>query len=177
MSGRVTCTARISSLPCAGNTGKNAAIVLQSCASAVAAGDARDLFRLLTDGQLQNAAGEKCVGVLGDNVAGGSLVLSECDGNSRWEMLGNGQLKLNAPGDLCLSQKGLAPGKANVASNAAAMSSSTANVWAHGTPHHLSHPVASAGFRCLQVRQWLWTKIWAHSGLLSSTPLKIQSNS
>ena len=74
------------------NTGPmNAATILRSCAWAVAAGDARRVFRSFTDGLLQNAAVEKCVGVFGDKMDGGPSTFSECGGKSRGEIPGNGQ--------------------------------------------------------------------------------------
>ena len=110
-----------------------AALILERCSEAVALGDGRDLFSLQAGGQLLNVAGGKCVGRRsGDLVDGGELMFGDCDTASRWEVQGNGQLKLNSAGDFCLSQKGLVPGKANVAAKAAVMASSTANVLSHG---------------------------------------------
>lgn len=108
-----------------------AAVVLETCAGAVAAGDGRELFSLQAGGQILNVAGGKCLGVDGDS-DGSEVVLSGCDKASQWEVLGNGQLRLNAPGDLCLAQAGLAPGSADVAVNAAVMASSTVNSLSHG---------------------------------------------
>jgi len=110
-----------------------AALILERCSEAVALGDGRDLFSLQAGGQLLNVAGGKCVGLRsGDLVDGGELMFGDCDTASRWEVQGNGQLKLNSAGDFCLSQKGLVPGKTNVAAKAAVMASSTANVLSHG---------------------------------------------
>jgi hypothetical protein len=109
-------------------------VVLEGCAGAVAAGDGRDLFSLQAGGQILNIAGGKCAGLRNADVAdGGELVFGDCDAASKWEVLGNGQLKLTAPGDLCLSQSGLAPGRTDVAAKAAVMASSTANAISHGS--------------------------------------------
>ena len=110
-----------------------AAVVLESCAGAVAAGDGRELFSLQAGGQIVNVAGGKCLAVGDDGAADGSeVVLSACDEASQWEILGNGQLRLNAPGSLCLAQAGLSPGSADVAVNAPVMASSTVNALSHG---------------------------------------------
>ena len=66
-----------------------------------------------------------------DGTDGGEVSLGDCETASSWEVLGNGQLKLNASGDLCFTQKGLAPGRANVAAFAASSATSTSNA-AHG---------------------------------------------
>ena len=51
-----------------------AALGLGSCASAVAAGDGRDLFSLQAGGQLLNVAGGKCVGMDGGEAIEGYRV-------------------------------------------------------------------------------------------------------
>ena len=82
----------------------------------------------------EGRSGGKCAGLRNADVAdGGELVFGDCDAASKWEVLGNGQLKLTAPGDLCLSQSGLAPGRTDVAAKAAVMASSTANAISHGS--------------------------------------------
>ena len=118
----------------AGNTGANGAgVVLESCASSVAAGDGRDLFSLSANGQLMNVVSGKCVGAQDGNPAEGvKLVVGDCGSAPQWEALGNGQLKAKGTNDLCLSQSGLAPGTADVASKAAVSASSTSNSVAHG---------------------------------------------
>ncbi len=71
-----------------------AEIVLMPCASAIAAGDGRELFSLQPNGQLLSAVGEMCVGPLGSEVAdGGEVVLMRCRraallSNAAW--FGNG---------------------------------------------------------------------------------------
>ena len=108
---------------------------MESCASSVAAGDGRDLFSLSGDGQLLNVASGKCVGVSdGKAGEGATLVLGDCAAAPQWEALGNGQFKAKGADDLCLSQSGLAPGTADVASKAAVSASSTSNAIAHGVP-------------------------------------------
>lgn len=147
----------------AGNIGVDGAgMVLESCAGAVAAGDGRDLFILQAGGQLLNVAGGKCAVLQSGDVAdGGKLVFGECDAASQWEVLGNGQLKLDGPGDFCLSQSGLVPGRADVAANAAVSASSTANAIAHGALYpssHKTHWVCEHSICVLvQERRWLLT--------------------
>ena len=117
-----------------------AALVLESCAKAVALGDGRDLFSLQPGGQLLNVPGGKCVSVgKNDDTEGAVVSFADCNGASQWEVQSNGQLKLNVVGDLCLTQEGLAPGPRDVAANAAGMASSTANAFSHGSffPGHL----------------------------------------
>ena len=108
-------------------------MVLESCAGAIAAGDGRELFTLQASGQIVNVAGKKCLGVRDCDAADGSeIVLSVCDEALKWEVVGHGQLKINAPEDLCLAQVGLSPGIADVAAKAGVMASSTANALSHG---------------------------------------------
>jgi len=107
---------------------EGADVVLESCAMAIAAGDGRDLWQRLPDGQISNVAGGRCVGTSGDTV-----VLMACDGGSTWETTASGQLKLGRDkGQYCLSQQGLAGGMEDVAARGAISASSTADTVAHG---------------------------------------------
>ena len=109
------------------------ALVLESCAKAVALGDGRDTFNLQPGGQLHHVASGTCVSVADRQLGEGVVVsLAGCDGASRWEVQGNGQLKLESAGDYCLSQEGVAPGMRDVAVNAAATASSAVNALSHG---------------------------------------------
>jgi len=111
-----------------GNVGtEGAAVALEPCAAAVAAGDGRELWRHLPNGQIVSAVGDKCIGTSGDDV-----VLAACDGASAWEAQGNGQLKLGGAGQNCLSQEGAAAGVEDVAARGAITASSSADAAAHG---------------------------------------------
>ena len=118
----------------AGGIGVDGApLLLENCAEAIAIADGRDLFNLQADGQLLNVAGGMCASAGGHDIADGAAVtLANCDGSSRWEVQSNGQLRLSSGGDFCLTQEGSTPGLRNVATNAAAMASSTVNVVSHG---------------------------------------------
>ena len=112
---------------------EGASVVMAPCAAAVASGDGRELFTLQSGGQIVNVAGGKCLGVRDDVAAEGSeVVIKACDEALKWEVGGNGQLKVNAPEDLCLAQVGLAPGIVDVAAKAGVMASSTVNALSHG---------------------------------------------
>lgn len=85
---------------CAGDVdAEGTEVVLEPCAAAIAAGDGRELWKLMANGQLSNVAGKKCVGLRDNSVEdGGSLVLMSCDeaasaadGRSEWEMQGTGE--------------------------------------------------------------------------------------
>jgi hypothetical protein len=104
-----------------------ATLGLEPCAAAVAAGDGRELWQHLPNGEISNIAGKKCIGVDGDVVT-----LVGCDGSSIWELQGDGQLKLGGSGQYCLSQRGPAVGLENVAVHGAISASSSADVAAHG---------------------------------------------
>ena len=138
---------------------EDAALVLEECVGAVAAGDGRELWKLQPNGQLMNIAGDKCAGLQGNDVTdGGHVVLMDCDaalksndGRSQWEVLGKGQLSLARQGGLCLSQGGPAPGRRNVAARAAATASSTANV-EHGANPNLWTTGFGCDARLLQCR-------------------------
>ena len=120
--------------PTAGGIGVDgAALLLDSCAEAIALGDGRELFSLQGDGQLLSVPGGLCASVGENDLAEGAAVsFAKCDGGSRWEIQGNGQLRLKSVGDFCLTQEGAAPGLRDVAANAAAMASSTGNAFSHG---------------------------------------------
>lgn len=110
-----------------------AAVVLETCAGAVGAGDGRELFSLQAGGQIVSAAGGQCLGLRDASGADGSeVILIPCDAAPKWEVLGNGQLKLNSRDDMCLTQAGLAPGSVDVAAKAAVTASSTLNGPSHG---------------------------------------------
>lgn len=113
-----------------------AAVVLEDCVRAVAAGDGRELWKIQQNGQLVTVVGGKCAGLV-DNDVSGHVALMDCDaalktndGRSQFEILGKGQIKLGQ-GDLCLSQSGPGAGRRNVAAKAAATATSSFNV-AHG---------------------------------------------
>ena len=133
----------------------DAALVLEACVSAVASGNARELWKLQPNGQLVNVASGRCAGLQNNDASnGGHVVLMDCDaalksedGRSQWEVLGEGQLRLARQGRYCLSQSGPAPGRHNIAARAAARASSTASA-GHGRPaisFHLIGPVAFCG--------------------------------
>lgn len=106
-----------------------AALVVESCAQSIAAGDGRELWQYLPSGQIASATGKKCI-----SVGAGSVVsLKGCDasGSSQWEAQGSGQLRLSGAGHTCLSMRGLTAGT-NVASKSAISASSTADIGAHG---------------------------------------------
>ena len=110
-----------------------AALVLETCAKTVAFGDGRDMFSLQPSGQLLNVPSGKCANVGGSEIKDGAFVsLADCESASRWEVQGNGQLKLKSAADFCLTQEGVSPGVRDVAANAAAMASSTMSVASHG---------------------------------------------
>lgn len=112
---------------------EGAPLVLESCAMAVSLGDGRELFSLQPGGQLLNVAGGRCASVGKDEVTEGAVVhFVDCDTAAQWEVQSNGQLKLNVVGDFCLTQEGGAPGRRDLAANAAGMASSTANAFSHG---------------------------------------------
>ena len=115
-------------------TALGTSIVLESCAAAVAALDGHDIWRLTAAGQLASVSESKCLGVPGDLKVGADVKLLECDAagaNSKWELSGNGQVKLATNG-LCLSQFGPEVGLADVAVGAAATSTSTLDSASHG---------------------------------------------
>jgi len=108
-----------------GNVGtEGAAVALEPCAAAVAAGDGRELWRHLPNGQIASAIGDKCIGTVSD-----AVVLAACDGASAWEAQGNGQLR---SGKNCLSQDGAAAGAEDAAAHGAISASSSADGAAHG---------------------------------------------
>jgi len=107
--------------------GKGADAILEPCSFATAAGDGRELWQHLSNGQIANVGGKKCLGAEGDTVA-----LTDCDSASTWETQGNGQLKLGRAGNFCLSQSGVAAGVEDAAAHGAITSSSSADAAAHG---------------------------------------------
>lgn len=112
---------------------ESTAVVLETCSAAVAFGDAREVFTLQKDGEILHIAENKCLGVRdGSAVDGDEVVLSACDKALKWEVRGNGQLKVKASENLCVAQVGSAPGSVDVAGGAAVWASSTANALSHG---------------------------------------------
>jgi len=111
---------------------------LDSCASAVAAGDGREIWTFLSGGQLMNVVSKRCAGA---TVAGISLALSECTGASPWKMLPNGQVQVGE--QKCLSQKGGGTGVENVAAHAAAAATSSASSPSHAAAAAVDADVAT----------------------------------
>merc|ERR1712051_204734 len=101
-------------------------VYLDSCLSAVAAGDGRELWSLEAGGQLMHVVSKKCAGSSG----GASIAMTECSGASVWKILANGQAQV---GDKCLSQSGVAVGTENVALWAATTATSWTNSASHGS--------------------------------------------
>ena len=104
----------------------DAALVLESCVDAVAAGDGRELWVMQPGGRIAALLrGEKCI-----SEHDGLVSLSDCEGGVAWELQANNQLKSASAGGLCLSGSGASSGT-NVALRAAVHASSAIDV-AHG---------------------------------------------
>jgi len=98
-----------------GNSAQAGALItLQSCNSAISAGDGRELWKMSESGQLVSVVGNKCV-VLGGNSAfgGGMVELSDCeaaaetgDGRSFWNLSPNAQLSMARGGGYCMVLSG-----------------------------------------------------------------------
>jgi len=108
-------------------------IMVQPCATAIAAGDGRELFSF-EGGQIVSIARRACM-VLPTTAAGGHdrIVFGRCGGDAptRFELQGNGQVKVVGR-SVCLTQHGIATGLYNVALRAAAVASSSADDLTHG---------------------------------------------
>ncbi|KFH14020.1 F5/8 type C domain-containing protein [Toxoplasma gondii MAS] len=119
-----------------------AAVTLDSCASAFAAGDGRELWRTNANQQFIAARSKppKCLTLQDGNTAdGGSVVLVDCllaleeaDGRSSWTVEPNSQFRLQKSGYFCLTQKDIHGNQAGVGDiaksfNAAATCSSVAD--------------------------------------------------
>ena len=136
---------------------ENGDIGLETCSSAIAAGDGRELWQNLPNGQIASVLGKKCMTLRGGDSEDGVVSLMNCDeaagdGGSQWEAQGNGgihlcsqisslqnmtillkgQLKSGKAGQYCLSQKGATAAATNVASRSAISASSSADSAAHG---------------------------------------------
>ena len=82
---------------------------------------------------MTNLAAKKCLAAQPDAAAGSAIELAPCDEagkSSTWELQANGQIKLGAS-NMCLSQAGPSPGRADLASSSAVVASSTLDP-AHG---------------------------------------------
>lgn len=108
-------------------------VLVQPCATAIAAGDGRELFGL-EDGQIVSISSRACM-VLSPTAAGGDdqILFGRCGGEAptRFELQGNGQVKVVGR-SVCLSQHGIASGVYNVALRAGAVASSSADDLTHG---------------------------------------------
>jgi len=128
-------------------------ISLESCSKAIAAGDGRELWQYLPNGQIASVLGKKCMTLSsGDSVSLMNCDEASADGGSSWEAQGNGMIDLCSPASLkvyqcaflkgqlksgkagqhCLSQKGATAAATNVASHGAISASSSADSSAHG---------------------------------------------
>ena len=73
---------------------ENGEIGLETCASAIAAGDGRELWQNLPNGQIASVLGKKCMsgGESGDGVSLVSCDAAAGDVGSQWEAQGNGKI-------------------------------------------------------------------------------------
>ena len=76
---------------------ENGEIGLESCSSAIAAGDGRELWQNLPNGQIASVLGKKCMTLRGGDSEDGVVSLMNCDeaagdGGSQWEAQGNGRI-------------------------------------------------------------------------------------
>ena len=82
----------------------------ESCLSAIAAGDGREVFTMAPGGQIRSSATGLCLALAsGDAARGGSVSMENCraaldaeDGRSLWRVAAAGQLQLQRLGNLCL---------------------------------------------------------------------------
>merc|ERR1712176_1476013 len=89
-------------------------IKLESCMSATAAGDGREIFKFNEDGQVEHLDDGTCMVVAGGTPHDGGVVnllpckeaLHKGDGISEWDITPSGQLKLQNDGNLCLMPVG-----------------------------------------------------------------------
>ena len=110
-----------------------AGALLDECTAALAELDGREVWSLTGSGSLTNLAAKKCLAAQPDAAAGSAVELAPCDEagkSSTWELQANGQIKLGAS-NMCLSQAGPSPGRADLASSSAVVASSTLDP-AHG---------------------------------------------
>ena len=76
---------------------ENGDIGLETCSSAIAAGDGRELWQNLPNGQIASVLGKKCMTLRGGDSEDGVVSLMNCDeaagdGGSQWEVQGNGRI-------------------------------------------------------------------------------------
>ena len=75
---------------------ENGEIGLETCSSAIAAGDGRELWQNFPNGQIASVLGKKCLALPGGDSEDG-VSLMNCDevagdGGSQWEAQGNGSI-------------------------------------------------------------------------------------
>ena len=76
-------------------------ISLESCSKAIAAGDGRELWQYLPNGQIASVLGKKCMTLSsGDSVSLMNCDEASADGGSSWEAQGNGMIDLCSPASL-----------------------------------------------------------------------------
>jgi len=110
-------------------TASNRALpVVEKCFIAISAGHARDVWKYQADGKVQSVVEQQCLSASHLN----EISLTDCGDASAWEFAGNGAIKLNNSTELCLSLLGSSPDLVDVASKAAVVTSSVANLEAHG---------------------------------------------
>lgn len=76
-----------------------AEVVVEPCTKAIAAGDGRELWQYLSNGQITSVLGKKCIGLRKNEAEKNSaVILTSCDqpsaaggGPSRWEAQGSGK--------------------------------------------------------------------------------------
>ena len=94
---------------------------LESCLSAIATGDGREVFEFTDDAQIVSSTTGRCITLVnGDIQDGGKIALEKCrraedahDGHSAWSLTASGQLMLTSLGNYCLDTSGPSPAVQN----------------------------------------------------------------
>jgi len=102
--------------------------LLEPCTETIAAGDGREVWTFESGGRIRHVLKNKCL-----QVVGGAVTMGDCNGkDSSWELTPEGQMKLQATGDLCLTQSGSFAGDEDVAHSAPVHATSSSDDSAHG---------------------------------------------
>lgn len=129
-----------------GNNGQSGALItLQSCNSAIAAGDGRELWRMTESGQMKSVVGNKCVVLGGNSASGGGIIeLSDCeaaaeagDGRSFWDLSPSAQLSMARGGGYCMVLSGSVSNSGQDVSNKASAKATATKDDTHSASHIL----------------------------------------
>lgn len=122
--------------------GDGTELSVKPCLDTVSNGQGTDIFRFMDNKAIYTLMGKKCISLQDNDPAHGKIQLADCDkvasnsdGRAQWEPTANSQLKLQRPGNWCLTLAGSGIKATNSALSANVSTSNTEPSGMHSAQH------------------------------------------